>query len=132
MLLRADLYQANGEFILEVDVPGVEPEAIELWIGDDSMTIRGRRSAIQTWAVAFGSRVQPRSHRRERSEGHFERQIPLPLPVLREAAEASVRDGVLTVRVPIREAPPGPDRLDVLPERVDVAGELRGRRALTH
>ena len=110
---RADLYQVDGEFVAELDLAGVAPDDIELMVGVDSFTISGTRGLGPPEPGEDG--VPAKVHRRERSVGSFRREIPLPLPVLREAAEATLRDGVLTVRLVLKRDPPLPRRLCVQP-----------------
>jgi HSP20 family protein len=110
---RADLYQVDGELVAELDLAGVAPDDIELMVGVDSFTISGTRGLGPPGPGEDG--VPAKVHRKERSDGPFRREIPLPLPVLREAAEATLRDGILTVRLVLKRDPPPPRRLCVQP-----------------
>jgi HSP20 family molecular chaperone IbpA len=46
MHLRVDLYEADGEFIIEAEVPRLRPEDLILDIGVDSVRIRVRRRPL--------------------------------------------------------------------------------------
>lgn len=109
MFVRADLYEADDELVIEAELPGLAPEEIELMVSTDRVCIVGNpnRSRVQCRAPTR------RMHRRERRIGRFMREIPLPLPVLRDSAEATLSDGLLTVRLVIRKAPAPPSRLRV-------------------
>ena len=110
MLFRVDLYEADGEFIIEAEVPGLGPDDILLDVGSDRVRIRGRKRGSPALAECEGSAI---AHRRERAAGRFEREIPLPLPVLRDAAEATLANGLLTIKLVIKKADPPRWRLSV-------------------
>jgi HSP20 family protein len=111
MLFRSDVYEEDGEIVVEVEAPGVAPEKLELSVGEGVLCVEAsllRRVEGRHW------------HRRERPAGSFRREIPLPAPILAGLAEAFVRDGVLRVRLPLarrREA----DRVTLALERDQVS-----------
>ncbi len=128
MFLQVDLCEAEGEFIVEAELPGVSPEEIELMVSTDRICISGCRAPADRPRETTGSPRQ--QHRRERTRGRFMREIPLPLPVLRESAEATLCDGVLTVRLVIRKQPAPAQRLPIKAvDRADAA--TRDRAANT-
>jgi len=87
-----DLYETPEEVGLWVDLPGVEPSAIELSLAGSVLTLRGQRP---TGGVAQGQgRVV------ERLSGPFLRRIDLPAEVVADAVEAEAQLGVLHVRLP--------------------------------
>lgn len=91
-----DLYETPDEIGLMVDLPGVEPSAIELTIADRLLTLRGEKLADAH------SRGQGRTL--ERTFGPFCRQVELPELVDLERVEAESRLGVLFIRLPKVEA----------------------------
>lgn len=94
MLLRTDVFEEDDELVVEIDAPGVDASKLEVRVADDAVSIEGARSGE--------SRIPGRLyHRRERRPGAFQRQIPLPLPVCRQVADASLQDGVLRIRIPL-------------------------------
>jgi HSP20 family protein len=92
MLFRSDVYEDDGELVIEVEAPGVPAEKLAVAVGEGVLSIEAPRPNPPRGL---------RWHRRERSLGAFHREIPLPEPVLAHLAEASLRDGVLRVRLPL-------------------------------
>ena len=111
MLFRCDMYEEDGEMVVEVEAPGIPPEKIEVSVGEGVLCIEAallRQAEGRRW------------HRRERPAGAFRREIPLPSAVLAGLAEAFVRDGVLRVRLPLAR-PRHPDRIALALERDQVS-----------
>jgi HSP20 family protein len=96
MLIRVDVYEARGELFVEAELPGIRARGVEVLLNDGVLTIRGRRAIDESSGLRF--------HCRERGRLAFERHVPLPFEVSREATRASLRDGVLTVRLPRAES----------------------------
>ena len=92
---NADLDISETEDAVEVrmDVPGIEPDEIEVEVAGELLRITGERKAElaekgKTW------------HRNERSVGSFARSIQLPCEVESEHIEAHCERGVLTIMLP--------------------------------
>jgi HSP20 family protein len=83
--------------IVTAEIPGVEPEDIEITVNNDVLTITGERKAVD-------SSEEIRYHRRERVNGKFSRSIQLAFPVDPEKVNASIDNGILTVVMPRAEA----------------------------
>ncbi len=92
-----DLSETPNELILVVDLPGVDPTAIDLSLTDNILMLRGEKSAAEPSSEAHG-RV------RERSVGTFHRQITLTEAVDFDRVVAEAKNGVLAVRLPKQEA----------------------------
>ena len=90
MLLRADVYEEGDALVVEADLPGVAAREVEVIVDARRVRIRGVRKEAPS-ARAY--------HRNERGQGDFEREIPLPREVRSRRAEATLRDGVLRVRM---------------------------------
>jgi HSP20 family protein len=95
-----DVFDAGDAFVLKAEVPGVDPEKLDLTVEGDTVTLRGERTFAQpSEDAAF--------HRRERDQGQFRRVVRVPGPVAADEARAEYRNGVLTVRIPkAKEARP--------------------------
>jgi HSP20 family protein len=89
-----DLYETPEEIGLWVDLPGVEPSAVEVSITGQTLTLRGERPAEPTGTSARGR------HRAERPAGPFLREIELGADVDPDAARAEASLGVLHIRLP--------------------------------
>ncbi|MET3483621.1 Hsp20/alpha crystallin family protein [Methylobacterium sp. 1973] len=94
---RVELVEADGALRVSAELPGLDEKDVELLIADGVLTLKGEKRAETT------DRVRGYS---ERSYGRFERSIALPVPVEEDKAEATFRNGVLTVTLPrAAEAP---------------------------
>lgn len=91
-----DLFELPDRYELLADLPGVAKDAVELEFDAGVLSLRGER---QTAAPAD----QTRSARRERGGGKFLRRVAFGDEIDAEGIEASVKDGVLRVRVPKAE-----------------------------
>jgi HSP20 family protein len=103
-----DIYQ-NGdqELVLKAELPDMTREDIELTLDNGTLTIRGEKK--------FGQDVKEEQyHRIERRYGTFSRSFSLPPTVDPAKVAADYRNGVLTVRLPLREeARPRQIKVDV-------------------
>jgi HSP20 family protein len=103
-----DIYQ-NGEheIVLKADVPDMAREDIDITVDNGTLTIKGERK--------LSSDVKDEHyHRVERNYGSFSRSFSLPQTVDATKVGAEYRNGVLTVRLPLREeAKPRQIKVDV-------------------
>jgi HSP20 family protein len=93
--LPIDAYRHGDVFVVEVDVPGIDPGAIELTVEKNVLTIkaeRGRTSSGET-ELLIG----------ERGHGSYSRQLFLGDTLDADHLAADCHDGVLTIRVPVAE-----------------------------
>jgi len=88
-----DISETDKEYRVSVELPGIEKDDIQVSIDQGRLTISGEKKEEQKEEKENFLRV-------ERSYGTFTRTIPLPATVNEEAAEASFKDGVLTIRLP--------------------------------
>jgi HSP20 family protein len=90
-----DVKDESTRFVIRTDIPGVDPNNIEVTTDQGMLTIRGERAAPQTGADGIYSR-------RERAEGAFQRRFRLPESADTARVEARCRNGVLEIVVPKR------------------------------
>ncbi len=88
--------KADGLYV-RAEVPGMKLEDLDISVSGDMLTIQGVRT---TGATLEGGWY----HRRERESGGFSRSIRLPAEVDGAKAEATYVAGVLTIRLPLKEA----------------------------
>jgi HSP20 family protein len=88
----ARLNDNGSELELKVELPGVSKDNVELSVTGDSVFVRASREIEAPQGYT--------AHRRERSAYKFEHAWKLPVPVDSQKAEAQLRDGVLTVKLP--------------------------------
>jgi len=91
-----DVYEADREIVLKADLPGLKREDIELTFENQTLTLRGERRREDGVTDQQYQRV-------ERMYGPFSRSFTLPSAVDAGAVRADYREGVLTVRLPLRE-----------------------------
>jgi HSP20 family protein len=92
-----DIYEEGNQWVVKADIPGVEPNDIELQVTDDGLKISAETSSEE--------QAQDKGYYRvERRFGSFRRFIPLPAEVDPEQVNAQFRNGVLEVRLPKSEA----------------------------
>jgi len=90
-----DLFRRGDEFVARIDLPGVDPETIDIDIDERTLTVRAERVADSTADVKWLSR--------ERPTGTFARQLTLGYGLAVDKIDADYRDGVLTVTLPVSE-----------------------------
>jgi HSP20 family protein len=85
--------ETDKEVIIEAQLPGVTSKDLQVNVTEDHFSLRGeRKSETETKDENF--------IRREYSYGSFAREVALPTPVKVEEADASLKNGLLTIRVP--------------------------------
>src|ERR1700744_4382696 len=94
--LPMDTVRRDGEVVLRFDVPGVEQDKIDVTVDQGVLSVSATRE--ETRAEGENPVV------RERRFGSFTRRVRLSDNLDAEAIEASHHDGVLEVRIPVREA----------------------------
>ena len=88
-----NVFDAGDAFVVKAEVPGVDPQRIEISVESDTLTLRGERSFTEPARDAA-------YHRRERGHGQFRRVVRLPGRVASDEVKAQYRDGVLTITLP--------------------------------
>lgn len=93
--LPMDTIRRDGEVVLRFDVPGVDSGKIDVTVDKGVLTVSATREEAKT----EGENPVVR----ERLFGSFTRRVRLSDNLNTEAIEASHRDGVLEIRIPVRE-----------------------------
>ncbi len=92
-----DILETENDLVLKADLPDVELNDIDVRVENETLTLRGERKFKQeSEAKGF--------HRIERSYGSFSRSFSVPGSVDAEKVSADYRNGVLTVRLPKKDA----------------------------
>jgi len=98
--LALDVLEKDEDVTVRASIPGVDPEAIDISITGDILSIKGETREEKEQA-------RGNYHLRERRYGAFQRAIRLPERVDADAAEAEFENGVLTLTLPkVEEAKP--------------------------
>ncbi|MCK6463027.1 MAG: Hsp20/alpha crystallin family protein [Candidatus Pacebacteria bacterium] len=92
--LAVDVYQSDNDIVIQAIVAGVRPEEVDVAITRDSVTIKGRReNARRTGRENFFCQ--------ELYWGSFSRTITLSSEIDPDSVEASSKNGILTVKLPL-------------------------------
>ena len=94
--LPMDLYRDGEVFIARIDMPGVDPNSIDVDVEDRTLTVRARReSEVADKDVKWLTR--------ERTNGTYARQLTLGNLVALDRIRADFSDGVLTLTIHVAE-----------------------------
>ena len=94
-LMPMDLYREGDHYILNADLPGVDPGSIDLDVDGQVLTIRAERTARSQEGVKWLAH--------ERPYGSFLRQFNLGDGIATEHISATYDNGVLSVMIPVSE-----------------------------
>ena len=92
-----DIYETEHELVLKADVPDVELKDIDVRVENQTLTLKGERK-FQQESSSKGY------HRIERGYGEFVRSFAVPSTVDTEKVSAEYQNGVLTVKLPKKDA----------------------------
>ncbi len=88
-----DVYETEDKLVVTVELPGIEPEDVEVSVEDSTLTVSGKRE--------FSSEVKEEHyHRIERRYGTFSRAVALSQTADTRKIEATFDKGVVTIEVP--------------------------------
>lgn len=91
---QIETFRKGDKLVLRADLPGLRKEDVNVEIEDGILTISGERSSedVEDREGYFHS---------ERSYGHFQRSLALPEGITGESCDATFKDGVLEVTIPV-------------------------------
>jgi len=94
-VMRMDAIRRSDEVVLRFDVPGIDPESIEVTVDRGVLTVSASRA--EEYAEGENPFI------RERVMGSFSRRVSLADTVDAEKIDATYANGVLSVRLPLLE-----------------------------
>ena len=97
----ADIYETESGFLLALDLPGIDREALEIDAEDNRLIVKGTRMITES-----------KQHRTERPRGKFLRTFSVPGSVDQSKIGAEYKDGVLQIRLP--------KRTEQKPKKIDI------------
>lgn len=101
-----EVYEQKDNYVVKVELPGVNKEDVKLSLEQGSLTISGeRKNETKTEATEV--------YHCERFYGRFQRTVNLPESVAANHVKAAYKDGVLTVTLPKSE--------EAKPKQIDIA-----------
>lgn len=95
-VMPMDAYRRGDTFVVSFDLPGINPDAVELTVDKNVLQV----SVDRTWSLDEGDEVVVS----ERPQGHYTRQLLLGENLDPEHIEARYEHGVLTLTIPVKEA----------------------------
>jgi len=110
-----DAYRSGNEFVVAFDLPGVDPDAVELNVERNVLTVRAERRP-----VPVGDDVEMQLA--ERPLGVFSRQLFLGDTLDSEHISAAYEAGVLTLRIPVAE--------QAKPRRIEISTTTPARKEI--
>ncbi|MDH6434683.1 MULTISPECIES: Hsp20/alpha crystallin family protein [Streptomyces] len=113
--MAMDAYRSGDDFVVHFDLPGVDPETIELDVERNVLNVRAERRV----PAPEGAEMIVA----ERPTGSFTRQLFLGDTLDTERIDASYDVGVLTLRIPVAE--------QAKPRRIQITGGDSGRRQIS-
>jgi HSP20 family protein len=109
VMLPMDAHRDGDEYVVQFDIPGMDPVSIELNVEHNVLTVKAGRESAAPEGVEFQVRERPR--------GMFSRQLFLAETLDTERIDARYDAGVLTLRVPIAEK--------AKPRKISISGGAR-------
>lgn len=93
--LLADVHSDGQRYVIEVDLPGVRPDEVEVYALGDNVVVEGAKEERKP-----PRSVRPKYERAERDYGPFRRVFELPGPADLSRTLATLKAGVLRISVP--------------------------------
>lgn len=118
--MPVDLFRDRDQYVLSADLPGVDPESIDIDLDGRMLTIRAERP------LPAGDGIAWLAH--ERSHGLFERHFTLGEGADAERITAAYDEGVLSVIIPLAEKA-RPRKIRLAADAPEKSDELRAVKA---
>jgi HSP20 family protein len=113
-VMPMDAWRQGEQFVVEFDLPGVDPGSIDLDVERNVLTVKAERAALSEDAEAIAA---------ERPRGVFSRQLFLGDTLDVDKVEASYTDGVLRLTIPVAE--------QAKPRKIEISAGERKPQAIS-
>ena len=113
-VMPMDAWREGEKFVVEFDLPGVDPGSIDLDVERNVLTVKAERPGLSETSESIAT---------ERPRGVFSRQLFLGETLDTDRIEASYTDGVLRLTVPVAE--------EAKPRKIQIATNGQDRRAIS-
>jgi HSP20 family protein len=97
----SDIYETESGYLIAIDLPGIDRQALEIDIDDSRLVVKGIRPVAES-----------KQHRTERPRGKFLRTYSVPASVDQAKIAAEYKDGVLQISLP--------KRTEQKPKKIDI------------
>ncbi|MEU1523197.1 Hsp20/alpha crystallin family protein [Nocardia rhamnosiphila] len=108
-----DAWREGDDFLVELDLPGIDPESLDLDVERNVVTVRASRPELDSSRSMLAA---------ERTRGVFSRQLFLGENLDTNAIRADYRDGVLRLVIPVSER--------AKPRKIEIARHDPERQAI--
>ncbi|MFI2336159.1 Hsp20/alpha crystallin family protein [Nocardia rhamnosiphila] len=108
-----DAWREGDDFLVELDLPGIDPESLDLDVERNVVTVRASRPELDSSRSMLAA---------ERTRGEFSRQLFLGENLDTNAIRADYRDGVLRLVIPVSER--------AKPRKIEIARHDPERQAI--
>jgi HSP20 family protein len=95
-LPAVDVAEKDNEYVVNVELPGVNKDDVKITLESNILTIRGEKKTEK-------ETNQKNFRRMERSYGSFQRSFTLPTSVKNDKIDAEYKDGILSITLPKAE-----------------------------
>jgi HSP20 family protein len=116
-----DLFREGDHYVLNADMPGIDPGSVDIDVDGQLLTIRGERTMANHENVKWITR--------ERMAGSFLRQLNLGQGIDLDHISATYANGVLSVTIPVSEAA-RPRKIEVKTSHDEALTMKEGERQL--
>ena len=113
-VMPMDAWRDGENFVVEFDLPGVDPSSIDLDVERNVLTVKAERTELPESTESIAA---------ERPRGVFSRQLFLGETLDTDKIDASYVDGVLRLTVPVAE--------EAKPRKIRIASAGRERQAIS-
>ncbi len=90
-ILASDIVEGLTDFHVHIDLPGVHTDDLDVIVSNGQLRIKAERKCVHREDSLF-------RHKIERAYGKVCRSVPIPLGAIEDSADATFRNGVLTVK----------------------------------
>ncbi|GAA0932265.1 alpha-crystallin HspX [Kribbella koreensis] len=103
-MMRVEDFREGDDYVLRAELPGIDPvKDVDITVADGMLTVKAERKETTKEAL-----------RSEFRYGAFSRSMTLPADFDDSEIKATYKDGILEIRVPLKEVPkPEPKHVDV-------------------
>ncbi|MEC3952447.1 HSP20 family small heat-shock protein [Nocardia sp. CDC153] len=114
VVMPMDAWREGDEFFVEFDLPGIDPDSLDLDVERNVITVRASRPELDQSRSMIAA---------ERTRGEFSRQLFLGENLDTEQIRADYTDGVLRLTIPVAE--------QAKPRKIEVARHNGKHQAIT-
>jgi HSP20 family protein len=112
-MMPMDAWRDGDDFVIELDLPGVDPASIDLDVERNILTVKAERAALTGQHELIAA---------ERPRGVFSRQLVLGDSLDTERVHATYEAGVLSLRIPVAEK--------AKPRKIEITQPTEGRQLI--